>query len=58
MTGNAAVEFSDDPRIAAAVLVEIYMIGRIYFVNLEVGFCAIDAKLWKDRISKVVVEWI
>ena len=58
MTENAAVEFSDDPRIAAAVPVEIYMLGRIYFVNLEVGFCAIDAKLWKDRISKVVVEWI
>ena len=58
MIGNAAVEFSDDPHIAAAVMVEIYMIGRVYFVNLEIGFCAVDAKLWKDRISKVVVEWI
>ena len=58
MIGDAAVEFSDDPGIAAAVFIKVHMIGCIYFVNPEIRLCAVDAKLGKDRISEIAVEWI
>jgi hypothetical protein len=55
-TGQAAEEFSNDPRLAVLIFIQIHMVGCRQLIYPESGRTSADADLREDIVPQVSIQ--